>query len=279
MNSRVPLLAMVPRCETASLGAHADAVVADGDGLGLGVEPDADLQVGRVFVQRALLSSASKRSLSQASEALETSSRRKISLLEYSEWVTRCRICLTSAWKQFHRFRREFFRQRSVAEGLRGAHAHQVFLFDRGVFSDQRARNAAVLRQHQQTVRIDVQSPGRRQAAQVIAVEALPRRVAHPLVFRKEQHAGGLVSVFGLTADIADRLVHQHRHPLRLLDARFLVHFHLLVRQHALAQNGGFAVDRHPAAHDPVVGFATRRGAAVSQGRDGRRAAPAAARV
>jgi Kef-type K+ transport system membrane component KefB len=47
----------------------------------------------------ALLSSASKRSLSQASEALETSSRRKISLFEYSEWVTRCRICLTSAWK------------------------------------------------------------------------------------------------------------------------------------------------------------------------------------
>ena len=34
---------------------------------------------------------ASKRSLSQASDALEISSRRKISLLEYSEWVTRCR--------------------------------------------------------------------------------------------------------------------------------------------------------------------------------------------
>ncbi len=80
------------------LGAHADAVVADGDGLGLVVEPDAHLQVGRVLEQLALLSSASKRSLSQASDALETSSRRKISLLEYSEWVTRCRICLTSAW-------------------------------------------------------------------------------------------------------------------------------------------------------------------------------------
>ena len=35
----------------------------------------------------------------EASLALLTSSRRKISLLEYSEWVTRCRICLTSAWK------------------------------------------------------------------------------------------------------------------------------------------------------------------------------------
>ena len=38
----------------------------------------------------AALFKPSKRSLSQASEALEISSRRKISWLEYSEWVTRC---------------------------------------------------------------------------------------------------------------------------------------------------------------------------------------------
>src|SRR5690606_39541634 len=40
---------------------------------------------------------ASKRSLSQASEALDTSSRRKISLCEYRECVTRCRTWSTSA--------------------------------------------------------------------------------------------------------------------------------------------------------------------------------------
>jgi hypothetical protein len=40
----------------------------------------------------------SKRSLSHASEALLTSSRRKISLLEYSEWIMRCSSCFTSAW-------------------------------------------------------------------------------------------------------------------------------------------------------------------------------------
>jgi hypothetical protein len=39
----------------------------------------------------------SKRNLSQASEALEISSRRKISLCEYSEWVTRCSTWATSA--------------------------------------------------------------------------------------------------------------------------------------------------------------------------------------
>src|SRR5690606_20703709 len=48
---------------------------------------------------RSGLAIDSKRSLSQASEALEISSRRKISLCEYSEWVTRCRTWATSASK------------------------------------------------------------------------------------------------------------------------------------------------------------------------------------
>ena len=42
---------------------------------------------------------ASKRSLSAASAALDTSSRRKISLLEYSEWIISCSSCFTSVWK------------------------------------------------------------------------------------------------------------------------------------------------------------------------------------
>src|SRR4051812_10483734 len=48
---------------------------------------------------RVLSDRASKRSLSAASEAFETSSRRKISLLLYKEWIIRLRSCLTSAWK------------------------------------------------------------------------------------------------------------------------------------------------------------------------------------
>ena len=43
------------------------------------------------------LAMASKRSLSQASEALEMSSRKKMSLCEYSECVTRCSTWATSA--------------------------------------------------------------------------------------------------------------------------------------------------------------------------------------
>src|SRR5487761_2157095 len=41
------------------------------------------------------LCSPSKRSLSQASDALEISSRRKISRFEYSEWIIRSSSCLT----------------------------------------------------------------------------------------------------------------------------------------------------------------------------------------
>src|SRR5271163_1556762 len=44
------------------------------------------------------LASASKRSFSQASEAFEISSRKKISLCEYSEWMTNRSTCLVSAW-------------------------------------------------------------------------------------------------------------------------------------------------------------------------------------
>ena len=47
---------------------------------------------------RASLLIASKRSLSAASDAFEMSSRRKISLFEYSEWIISCSSCLTSAW-------------------------------------------------------------------------------------------------------------------------------------------------------------------------------------
>ncbi len=42
------------------------------------------------------LASASKRSFSQASEAFEISSRRKISLCEYSEWITSRSTCFVS---------------------------------------------------------------------------------------------------------------------------------------------------------------------------------------
>ena len=81
MNSRVPLLAIVPRWSMASC---CDRPMP----LSVMVRVRACLskstRTSRLGASsyRAVLFSASKRSLSQASDALETSSRRKISLLE-----------------------------------------------------------------------------------------------------------------------------------------------------------------------------------------------------
>ena len=47
----------------------------------------------------SLLDNASKRNLSDASAAFEISSRKKISLFEYKEWIINCNNCFTSVWK------------------------------------------------------------------------------------------------------------------------------------------------------------------------------------
>ena len=96
--ARVPLLAMVPRLSMASCSLMPMPV-------SVTVRVRASLsKLMRTSSSgwspyRAGSCSASKRSLSQASEALETSSRRKISGWEYRECVTRCSTCATSAWK------------------------------------------------------------------------------------------------------------------------------------------------------------------------------------
>ena len=48
--------------------------------------------------RRPGLARASKRNFSHASEALEINSRKKISLCEYSEWITNRSTCFVSAW-------------------------------------------------------------------------------------------------------------------------------------------------------------------------------------
>ena len=67
------------------------------------IDPSKQLdQVSDMHVQGGRIKSldnALKRSLSAASAALETSSRRKISLFEYKEWIINCSSCFTSVWK------------------------------------------------------------------------------------------------------------------------------------------------------------------------------------
>src|SRR4029453_16877278 len=99
MNSRVPLLAMVPRLSIASCWDRPmplSVIVRVRAALSKATRTS---RLG-AFSYSPVLFKASKRSLSHASEALEISSRRKISLFEYSEWVTRYSSCATSAWKE-----------------------------------------------------------------------------------------------------------------------------------------------------------------------------------
>ena len=96
MKSLVPLLAMVPKWSMASCSLMPMPLSVMVSVLAALSKVTRTSRLG-ASSYRALLFSASKRSLSQASDALETSSRRNISWLEYSEWVTRCSSWATSA--------------------------------------------------------------------------------------------------------------------------------------------------------------------------------------
>src|SRR5512146_1402490 len=91
--SRVPDLAMVPRLAMTSSRLMPMPLSAMVSVLASLSKPMRILKSESPSNSPALCS-ASKRSLSQASDALETSSLRNISRLEYSEWIIRCSSCL-----------------------------------------------------------------------------------------------------------------------------------------------------------------------------------------
>src|SRR3990167_5111675 len=99
MKSLVPLLAIVPRWSMASCSLMPIPLSWMVSVLASLSKCTRTSRLGASSYS-ALLFSASKRSLSQASDALEISSRRKISLLEYSECVNKCSNWATSAWKE-----------------------------------------------------------------------------------------------------------------------------------------------------------------------------------
>jgi hypothetical protein len=77
---------------------EADAVVGNGDRARFLVEGDADLQVAVVAVERAVVQRLETQLVAGVGR-VGNSSRRKISLLLYKEWIIRCSSCFTSAWK------------------------------------------------------------------------------------------------------------------------------------------------------------------------------------
>ena len=128
------------------------------------------------------------------------------------------------------------------------------------VVADQLARDAAVLRQHEQADRIDVEPAGRERGSRRCCGEKrMPERSSRHWRSRRDQDARRLVAVLGLAADVADRLVEQDGDELRLRVARARVDRDVLARQDARAELGDdAAVDADPAARDPFVGFAAR---------------------
>ncbi|MDT4841154.1 hypothetical protein FQZ97_749970 [compost metagenome] len=146
-------------------------------------------------------------------------------------------------------------------------HAHQVFLFNAAVLADELARDAAVLREHEQAHGVDVEPAAGREAAGVFGGEAAAVRrvagIATPLAGRADQRGGGFVAVFGLAAHVAHGLVQQDRHLPGLLVARLGQHLHVGVGRHGHAHDSRLAVDQHPAARDPFVGLAARAQAEV----------------
>ena len=142
--------------------------------------------------------------------------------------------------------------------------AHQIFLFDLRVVTDQLARDPAVLRQYQQTRRIDVEAPGRCQALEVAGLEALA--VRGKLGFRRDEGDRGLVTILGLPGNISDRLVQQDRHLSGLRRARFRCQGDDRIRQRPRAELGdALSIDEHQAALDKSVRLATRTQAAFGQ--------------
>ena len=155
-------------------------------------------------------------------------------------------------------------RHHALALGTVGRplHAHQIFLLDAAVFTDEGAGHAAILREYQQADGVDVEPTAGGQTSGVLwrKAAAVRRRshIAAPLAGRTDERGCGFVAIFGLAAHIAHWLVQQDRHLAGLLVARLGQHLDLDVRQHRHAHLGGLAVDQHPAARDPGVGLAAR---------------------
>ena len=72
------------------------------------------------------------------------------------------------------------------------------------------------------------------------------------------QHHGGLMTVFSLAADVADRLVDQDRDLLALLLLGLPVDFNARIGGHGLAHDGGLAIDTNPALFNPRISLAAR---------------------
>ena len=145
---------------------------------------------------------------------------------------------------------------RNIAIRPRASDAHQIFFLHVGVFANQLARHAAILRHDQQAHRVNVQAARGRKTFELRWAKANAGGIARPLIARLKQHHGRLVPVFRLTTHIAHGFVQQHRHLLLLLGLGFPLNRDAIGGAHLHAHLGHLAIDPHPALINPSVGFA-----------------------
>ena len=144
----------------------------------------------------------------------------------------------------------------SVWRGVRNA--HQIFFIDSAVFTNELPSYAAILCEHEQARGVDIEPPGRSQAAQLAGQKAHSLGVATPVAVVAYQGGGALVAVFGLATDVANGLVQQDGDLLLLLPVGGSVDVDAVRLSYALACAGGQLIDENPAAGYPLVGFAPR---------------------
>ena len=140
-------------------------------------------------------------------------------------------------------------------------HAHEVFLFDRGVLADQLTSNAAVLREDEQSGRVDVQSSCRGQTSQVQALFGSGRNWLPgigPSVAGHDEASGRRIAriVIGMR-DIADRFVENDRQALGLLAYGACGKTHHLMAHGPRAEFGHWlAIEQHEPLFDIGIGLA-----------------------
>src|SRR5689334_18784099 len=108
--------------------------------------------------------------------------------------------------------------QIGIAE--RPSNANEVFFLDFGILSREKLRQATILREDEQALRIDIETSGGSEAVEVLALKLRPGEIGGPVFVRDELH-GRKVPLLRLPRHIADRLVQEDRDEPFLLPLGF----------------------------------------------------------
>src|SRR3546814_5481999 len=149
-----------------------------------------------------------------------------LALLAFLQDETQLIVVLPAYLRALPRFaiqRQTVIEHRQTIAGDLSVYSHQIFFIYFGVVADQLTSDTPVLRQDQQTLRVDIQPSGRSQAAQMARLETQRRLVGLVVRSGANQRHGRPIALLGLARYITHRLVQQYRHTRGLTLLRLLV--------------------------------------------------------